>query len=106
MKRFKILAVNSEWASRNGGLSTLNRELCVGLAARGHEVHCYVPDADEGEIQSAAAQNVKLVIAPRVGGLKWCCRLCLKPKAELNPDIIIGHDHISGSTIHVLGGEY
>ena len=42
----RILAVCTEWVSRNGGISTFNRGLCRALAEQGAHVECLV-GADE-----------------------------------------------------------
>ena len=38
-----VLAVAENWFSVNGGLSTLNRELCLHLKRAGASVYCVVP---------------------------------------------------------------
>jgi glycosyltransferase involved in cell wall biosynthesis len=106
VKPLKILAVNSEWFSRKGGISTLNRELCISLATKGHHVACYVPKASDKERESAKEQGVELITALDIPGLNWCCSLCLEPPQKVQPDLIIGHEHVTGSTIHALGEQY
>jgi hypothetical protein len=63
--RKRILAVATEWRSGHGGLSTVNRELCVALAKLGHEVLCLVLSASNEEINHAVAANVRLVTPRR-----------------------------------------
>ncbi|MBS1953386.1 MAG: glycosyltransferase family 4 protein [Cyanobacteria bacterium SZAS-4] len=106
MEPIQVLALNSEWSSRKGGLSTLNRELCIGLAVAGHKVVCYVPYATQTEIDNARNRKVDLIVAPDIPGLPLCCRLCLKPPGEFDPDVIIGHEHITGSAAHALAEIY
>lgn len=39
----RILCVATEWSSSKGGITTINRDLCIALATLGHEVICLVP---------------------------------------------------------------
>jgi Glycosyltransferase Family 4 len=98
----RILAVATEWRSGHGGVSTLNRELCVALAKLGHEVVCLVLDATGDEIHHARAANVQL-ITPRTDAmpsLSDVTRLLLFSRRSIEgfePELVIGHDHITGS---------
>jgi glycosyltransferase involved in cell wall biosynthesis len=76
-----FLMVIDEWFSRRGGISTFNRELSRGLAQLGYRVLCCLtgPLTREEE-EDAARQGIKLL---------------LSPPAEA-PDVIVGHDHITG----------
>lgn len=77
-----FVAVVDEWFSRKGGISTFNRELCRGLGRLGYRVLCLVtePFANEEE-DDAALSGVKLLRRP----------------PEDAPDVLLGHDHISGA---------
>jgi glycosyltransferase involved in cell wall biosynthesis len=105
-----ILAVATEWRSAHGGLSTLNRELCVALAALGHEVACLVVSCDAEERKEAKLAGVKLLSAPTdaLPNLNELTRLLLfSPKhlGNFRPDFVIGHDHITGTAARKIAKE-
>ncbi|MFP3559262.1 glycosyltransferase [Paraburkholderia sp. SIMBA_049] len=107
-RRLCILAVGTEWESRHGGLSTFNRDLCVELAASGHQVVCVVPETSALEMSAAQAAGV-CVIHPVAGqGLVGAERLLLDiplPQ-DFKPDIVIGHDRKTGPYAKVLAERY
>lgn len=97
-RRLTLLSVNTEWSSGNGGLSTLNRELCAALAARGADVYCSVPGATEDERAHAESLGVHLVhpppaLGPPVSALSRPPRF---PDGVV-PDVVIGHGRQTGS---------
>ena len=98
------LVVATEWFSRNGGLSTLNRLLCRELAAAGERVTCLVPAADVTERQAAAADGVSLVMAPPAPGKDPLGGLWRRPVLPFGfePGAIIGHGRITGPAAKVL----
>jgi hypothetical protein len=108
----KILAVATEWRSGHGGISTLNRELCVGLAKLGHEVACLVVNATSEEIRDAKGAHVHLVspLSDPVPSLSDITRLLLFSRRRLEPfepEIVIGHDHITGTAArHIARDTY
>ncbi|ADJ46106.1 fused NTPase and glycosyl transferase [Amycolatopsis mediterranei S699] len=96
-RRLRVLAVNTEWESRNGGLSTFNRELCRALAAEDVEVYCSIPFASEEERRDAAATGVILVHPP--AALDRPEKALSRPPLLLDgvvPDIVIGHGRKTG----------
>lgn len=97
--RRRLLAVATEWNSAHGGVSTLNRELCVAMADLGHEVTCVVLDASQAEENDAGAAGVRLVKCPSRLQLEGSQRFLLLEVSHLggySPDFVIGHDHITG----------
>jgi glycosyltransferase involved in cell wall biosynthesis len=100
VKPRRVMTVATEWSSGHGGLSTLNRELCTALAAAGHSVVCLVVDPTPREIDEAAAAKVRLLGCPADPAISGRSRLLLFNPSQLTdytPEIIIGHDHITGS---------
>lgn len=96
----RILAVATEWSSGHGGISTLNRELCSSLAAAGHYVACLVIAPTPREIAEAAAVKVNLIGCPDDPTVHDLDRLLLFYPSMLPnfvPEVVIGHDHITGS---------
>jgi glycosyltransferase involved in cell wall biosynthesis len=96
---YRILVVATEWSSAHGGLSTLNRELCIALAELGHQVACLVLDASGRDIDEARGKHVRLIECPKLIGYKDTSRLLLYSQAtapDFEPEIVIGHDHATG----------
>ncbi|KQW27056.1 hypothetical protein ASC85_27055 [Pseudomonas sp. Root401] len=107
-RRLCIIAVGTEWESRHGGLSTLNRNLCIELAAVGHRVICMVPEASEQERTEAEQAGVHLLTPDAEPGLSGTDRLLLNMLLPENfvPDLIIGHDRKTGPHAKVLTQKY
>ncbi len=98
-RRLRILAVATEWSSAHGGVSTLNRELCVALASLGHEVRCVVVDPTGEETTAADMLGVSLVACPKGLCIPEDQRLLLVRSRDLEgfaADIVLGHDHVTG----------
>lgn len=100
--KLQVLTVATEWASRKGGLSTLNRHLCIALARAGHDVTCLVPAATNDEYETAAKANVRLIAAPEPT-VPEMARLFLRP--DLNgvraPHVLIGHGRVTGDAARI-----
>lgn len=81
-----------EWGSRKGGVSTLNRELCKGLAQQPNVlVTLVVSKYDEKEKQTALEHNVHLVTPDsELPGLDSITQLGFPPDG-LAIDAVIGH---------------
>ncbi len=93
-----VLTVATEWTSRHGGLSTLNRSLCMALAQSGHRVFCLVPIASTEERTMATESGVTLVEARGLGStdpLMGLFRPARMPEGVV-PDVVIGHGRITG----------
>ena len=93
-----VLVLGTEWFSAHGGLSTLNRELCIALRSLGHDVWCFVPTAQPEEKAHAQRRGVNLIEANHVSGLPEYSRLLIPPPLPdgLRPDLIIGHGRVTG----------
>ncbi|WP_176439087.1 glycosyltransferase [Puniceibacterium sediminis] len=106
--RRTILAVATEWASNHGGISTVNRELCIALAALGHKVLCLVPDASGTDVLNAKTARVELVQCPESVQIRGHARflLCDAEHLSTKPDLLIGHDHITGPAAHALANRF
>lgn len=92
-----ILLVATEWASRHGGLSTFNRELCCALAGIGTRVVCFVPEATQVEIADAKTSGVELALPQRTKASGYD-RLTHPPvvSEDFFPDAVVGHDRVTG----------
>jgi len=105
----RILLVGDEWSSSHGGLSTVNRELAVALAARRADVTVDVPSASSDDRDAASGVNVNLVSPLRVPGLTPRELLCTRPvtvPADYYPDVIIGHGRVLGPHAEALRGQF
>lgn len=105
-EKLQVLAVATEWASRKGGLSTLNRNLCIALARAGHDVACLVPTATNDEQQQAEKSNVRLVVSKATA--PEAARLFLKPihDAVPAPHVVIGHGRVTGDAAQVQARDH
>ena len=99
------LLVSTEWGSSHGGVSTFNRNLCIALAEFGHTVYCFIPNADNNDIERAAKYNVVILVANKYPGLDIEGQLARGPVKKITPDIVIGHDHITGVQALALARE-
>lgn len=107
----QVLAVATEWFSGHGGISTLNRELCMALAKLGHGVACLVLRATNEERLHARQANVQLVtpFEDAMQDLDDITKLLLFPRdglGDFKPEIVIGHDHITGSAARHIARSY
>ncbi|WP_156427756.1 tetratricopeptide repeat protein [Thiohalocapsa sp. ML1] len=103
-----ILTICSEWFSRHGGVPTFNRELCIALRQAGQDVACLVSDSDAEERAHAQSHGVLLIDARREIGMDGKARLYLRPDLPkgFTPDIVIGHDHVTGTAAKVQAEEH
>jgi glycosyltransferase involved in cell wall biosynthesis/tetratricopeptide (TPR) repeat protein len=94
----RVLAINDEWSSHNGGISTYNRLLCTALAAAGAVVYCFARNASDEDRRNAAAAGITLVSgAPSITktSVEPLTRRPIMPN-EVVPDVVIGHGRITG----------
>ena len=92
-----------EWGSSKGGISTLNRELCKGLAQQPNVlVTLGVPKYDKKEREAAQEHNVNL-IAPdsMLPGYDSVSMLAFLP-ADFPIDVVIGHGRKLGPSANAL----
>lgn len=95
----RFLLVCDEWRSGRGGISTVNRELAIALAAAGIDAAVMVPYASADDIKAASDANVALVTPARVPGLTDREALLLRPifaDQSWVPDVIVGHGRLLG----------
>lgn len=108
--RVAVLAVATEWNPHHGGLSSLNRNLCIALARAGHRVVCLVPTVSQEESETARKYNVDLVEATStrgkdVGPLACLHRRPVLPK-NFTPDLVIGHGRVTGFAAQTLVDDF
>ncbi|MEU8401631.1 glycosyltransferase [Nonomuraea sp. NPDC048892] len=100
----RVLALDTDWLSIHGGMTTFNRQLCTALAAAGARVFCVVLSASPDQILHAARAGVTLILAPMTPGGSG--RDALMRPVELPdgiaPDIVIGHGRITGPAARAL----
>ncbi|HWX59270.1 glycosyltransferase family 4 protein [Bradyrhizobium sp.] len=88
----KFLIYCTEWESGHGGLSTFNREFCLALAQLGHEV--YLRIVTGGTIESQSNMLFRLEHSGSWRPQPYTGRLGM-----INPDVIVGHDRVSGKAM-------
>ncbi|MFZ1643055.1 MAG: glycosyltransferase family 4 protein [Candidatus Contendobacter sp.] len=88
----------TEWMSKHGGLSTLNRELCCALAKTGCRIVCVVPVTGPTEVEQARQAHVELVEARAESGADEMSGLYRKLRLPdgFFPDVVVGHGRITG----------
>jgi glycosyltransferase involved in cell wall biosynthesis len=95
----RVLVLDTHWFSAKGGISTFNRQLAGALVRAGADVVCVVLSPTEPEVKHAATLGVSLVAAPSVPhSTGERTALFRRPPlaAGWEPDIVIGHGHITG----------
>ena len=98
----KISPLADEWGSTKGGLSTLNREICKGLAQQPDvSVTLVVPQYTEEEKRDALTHDVKLVEVEKIPGFGTIESLAFPPR-DLNIDVVMGHGHKLGPQAHAV----
>jgi glycosyltransferase involved in cell wall biosynthesis len=106
----QVLAVADEWFSQRGGISTINRELCVALAAvDGVEVWCLIVGSfSEEERLNAAGAKVTLVESTTTPGLRKGQSLLRPPRLPDGdkPDVVIGHGQVTGAYALALAEDF
>jgi glycosyltransferase involved in cell wall biosynthesis len=99
-----VLAVCTEWDSKQGGLTTFNRQLCVALAEQGARVVCLVVTTTEAEKRQAEKAGVTLIDTRANGETTQALALTRKPMLPVGflPTIIIGHSRVTGPSARAL----
>ena len=98
----RISPLADEWGSSKGGLSTLNREMCKGLAQLPDvSVTLVVPEYTEEEKEDASKCKVNLTKVETMTGFTPIQSLAFPPK-ECKFDVVIGHGHKFGPPAQVV----
>ena len=102
LNKVKVVLLASEWNSKQGGLSTFNRELAIHLAKHPKvEVFFFLPRCDRAEMQAAKKKQITLVEAEPIIGVSELQGLCHPPK-RLQIDFLIGHGVVLGSQAQII----
>jgi glycosyltransferase involved in cell wall biosynthesis len=99
------LFVCDEWSATKGGISVLNRKLAVTVARQGHESMCLVRSATNAEHEDAARHGVRLFTAERTPAGPDL-HLPVAEVLDRSPDIVIGHDRVSGHIAWLYARKY
>ena len=92
----RISPLADEWGSSKGGLSTLNREMCKGLAQLSDvSVTLVVPEYTEEEKKDASKCKVNLTKVEKIPGYDTIHSLD-SPPDECKIDVVMGHGHKLG----------
>jgi D-inositol-3-phosphate glycosyltransferase len=105
--RLRFLLMATEWGSKYGGLSTLNRDLATALAAAGVDVRVCVPEATPADVAQALQDaGVSLVAPDPVPGITGDPLLLAGPRVikdeDYRPDVIVGHGRQTGPYAYAL----
>lgn len=100
-----VLAIATEWQSGRGGLSTLNRNLCLAFVRQGARVVCVV---EPGSGPSINEEGVTVFAPISTPGQEPHEALTRRPElpAGFTPDIIIGHGRVTGPAASVLATDH
>ena len=102
LKKVKVVLLASEWSSKDGGLSTFNRELAIQLAKHPEvEVFCFLPECNQAETEVAREKHITLVQAEPIIGVEELQWLCFPPK-WLQIDFVIGHGVVLGRQAQII----
>jgi glycosyltransferase involved in cell wall biosynthesis len=104
-----ILLVADEWWSRQGGISTFNRELAKAFAKAGCDVCVVVPSAEQDERDEAMSSGVTLVTPDPIPGVEGQELLLTRPRfaeGDYKPDAIIGHGRILGPYAYAIKNQF
>ena len=100
--RLKVTFLASEWRSRKGGLSTLNRELAINVAKHPEvEVTFFVPRCNDEDKKAALGHKINLIKAERLLGMDELTWLNFPP-SDLQIDIVVGHGVKLGPQAQVI----
>ena len=98
----RISPLADEWGSSKGGLSTLNREMCKGLAQLCNvSVNLIVPEYTEEEKKEASKYKVNLTKVETMPGVSPVHSLAFPPK-KCKFNVVMGHGHKFGPQAQVV----
>ncbi|CAH1266959.1 TTC28 [Branchiostoma lanceolatum] len=100
-----VLMINDEYGTSNGGTSTIHRQMACLMASKGAKVYSTVLEANQKDMDDAAADGVKLIFPNTFEGddrkpnLKWLNldHQTRYPNQKLPPhvDFVVGHVNIT-----------
>ena len=95
--------MSAEWkASRNGDLTTINRELAIQMAKHPNvEVSVFLPQCSEEDKKDADSYNVKLIEAVKLSGFEPVDWLASVPEGHAM-DCVLGHGVALGRQIQLI----
>ena len=101
-RKLRVTLLSSEWRSKKGGLSTINRELAIQLAKHPSvEVSVYLPQCSEEDKQVARDHHVRLIKAREMPGLEPNFWLSCLPEDHA-VDCVIGHGAVLGRQVQII----
>lgn len=102
-RKLQITHLADEWKSSKGGLSTINRELAIGLAKHPNvAVTFFVPKCTEEDKKAAGKHNVRIVEAKKLVAFNEPLDWLSFPPRDLVADVIIGHGVKLGRQAQVI----
>ena len=102
-ERLKVTFLASEWKSRKGGLSTLNRELATNVAKHPEvEITFFVLRCNDEDKKTALGHKINFVKAIRRPGMDDPLSWFNFPPEDLQIDIAVGHGVKLGHQAQVI----
>ena len=102
-RKLRVTLLSAEWkASRNGDLTTINRELAIQMAKHPNvEVSVFLPQCSEEDKRDADKYAVKLIEAVQLGGFEPVDWLASVPDGHAM-DCVLGHGVALGRQIQII----
>ena len=102
-RKLRVTLLSAEWkASRNGDLTTINRELAIQMAKHPNvEVSVFLPQCSEEDKKDADSYNVKLIEAVKLSGFEPVDWLASVPEGHAM-DCVLGHGVALGRQIPLI----
>ena len=102
-RKLRVTLLSAEWkASRNGDLTTINRELAIQMAKHPNvEVSVFLPQCSEEDKKDADSYNVKLIEAVKLSGFEPVDWLASVPEGHAM-DCVLGHGVALGRQIQII----
>jgi glycosyltransferase involved in cell wall biosynthesis len=100
-----FLLINDEWSPTCGGISQFNRRFAMSLAAAGCRTACLVRSATPGEQEDARKHGIALHTAMHTP-VGPNLAIPVPELLEWRPDVIVGHDVVSGPLAWVYAQHY
>ena len=100
-----LLTICDEWLPTRGGISKFNRSLTIAAAELNYDTACLVESATAKEFADAFAHGVTLLTA-EVTPAGPVLYVPAREVLDLKPDVVIGHDIVSGSVAWTYAKRY
>lgn len=105
----KLVFFSTSWSATNGGVNSINFDLCNALALEGNDVHCFIPPNQQispnGDIEKSPKIHLLAYDFDQFHKSFKELELALNPLVN-EPIIWIGHDVITGGAAILCKSKY